>query len=287
MPRKVTTGRVGRPILGDLVSQDNALKSVVSGDNIILDPNNGNVEVTSHVEIADDKQARFSDGASYVSLEAPAAVTSGPLNLVLPAADGTNGQVLQTNGSGALSFTTQQLAVSNRTTSDSNTYYLAMVDATSLSGGQEDTLAVSDSNRLQFTPNPGRLTVNEIRIVGSTASSSTSSGAAQVTGGLGVGGQLTAQTIVESSSIALKENINPIADALDTITKLKGVTYDRTDNKEHEAGLIAEWVDEVIPELVSKDKEGNATGIKYSKLTAYLIEAVKILKDEVDSLKKL
>lgn len=287
MPRKVTTGTVGRPILGDIIAEDNILKSIVSGDNIVLQPNNGNVEITSHVDIADDRQVRFSDGSTYVSLEAPASVSSGPLNLVLPAADGTNGQVLQTNGSGALSFTTQRLSVSNRTTSDGNTYFLAMVDTASKDGGSEDTLAVSDNNRLQFTPNPGRLTVNEIRIVGTTASNSVSTGAAQVSGGLGVGGQLTAQTIVETSSIAVKENINPITNALETISKLNGVTYDRTDNNEHEAGLIAEWVNDVIPELVSKDSQGNTTGIKYSKLTAYLIEAVKLLKEEVDSLKKL
>jgi hypothetical protein len=99
-------------------------------------------------------------------------------------------------------------------------------------------------------------------------------------------GTFTATAIVESSSIVLKENITPIENALDSILKLSGVTYDRRDTQVHEAGLIAEWVNEVIPELVTKDSEGNAIGIKYSKLSAYLIEAVKSLKEQIDELKK-
>jgi hypothetical protein len=67
--------------------------------------------------------------------------------------------------------------------------------------------------------------------------------------------------------------------------KLSGVTYDRRDTQVHEAGLIAEWVDEVLPDLVTKDANGNAVGIKYSKLSAYLIECVKSLKQEIDVLK--
>ena len=46
-----------------------------------------------------------SNGASGVTLKAPASL-SGDVNFTLPGADGTNGQMIQTNGSGALSFTT-------------------------------------------------------------------------------------------------------------------------------------------------------------------------------------
>jgi hypothetical protein len=45
------------------------------------------------------------NGSNYVQLSAPASLTSST-NFTLPSADGTNGQVLTTNGSGALSFTT-------------------------------------------------------------------------------------------------------------------------------------------------------------------------------------
>lgn len=93
-------------------------------------------------------------------------------------------------------------------------------------------------------------------------------------------------TITETSSIALKENINPIENALDSIVQLLGVTYDRKDGStKNEAGLIAEDVNRVIPSVVAKDANGNPTGINYSRLSAYLIEAVKSLKQEIDVLK--
>lgn len=94
-------------------------------------------------------------------------------------------------------------------------------------------------------------------------------------------------TITENSSIAYKENVNPIMDALSKILMLNGVTYDRTagsDNK-GEAGLIAEDVYQVLPNLVQL-KDGKPDGVCYNRLTAYLIEAVKTLSAEVEKLKK-
>ena len=290
MPRKITSGRVGKALLGDIFTQDNALKSVVAGANITLEPtqdggNNAIVESKAPLLVSDEKQLRLGDsGSNYAGIRAPATISSS-YSLTLPANDGDADQTLVTDGSGALTWQTVTMSTVNRTAADNGTYYVAMIDSTSATSGGEDTLSFSDSSRLEFAPNPGKLTVNQMAIQSSTASSSTSTGALVVGGGAGFGGQITAQTIVETSSIALKENINPIQNALDIITQLNGVTYDRLDNKEHEAGLIAEWTNNVIPELVAKDSEGNATGIKYSKLTAYLIEAVKTLKNELDSIK--
>jgi hypothetical protein len=96
---------------------------------------------------------------------------------------------------------------------------------------------------------------------------------------------LTVDTLVEASTIILKENINPIENALNKISNLNGVLYNRKGYSDVEAGLIAEDVAEVLPEVVSFDESGNPHGIKYTKLTAYLIEAVKSLKAEILELK--
>jgi len=91
----------------------------------------------------------------------------------------------------------------------------------------------------------------------------------------------------ESSSIALKENVNPITNALDAISKLVGVTYDRKNgSSKNEPGLIAEEVDKILPNLVSHKEDGTAEGIFYSKITAYLVEAIKDLKSQIDPLKE-
>lgn len=134
----------------------------------------------------------------------------------------------------------------------------------------------------------GTATFNgQVRVTNSTASSSTTTGAFVVTGGVGVGGRITCTTLVETSSIALKENINPITNALDSILKLNGVTYDRKDTSNtDEAGLIAEEVDTILPNVVSKDTTGNPYGIYYTKLVAYLIEAIKEQQIQIEELKK-
>jgi len=64
---------------------------------------------TVNLIIDNQKEIRFrettANGTNYVALKAPASV-SADLTFTLPATDGTNGQVLTTNGSGVLSFTT-------------------------------------------------------------------------------------------------------------------------------------------------------------------------------------
>ena len=104
-------------------------------------------------------------------------------------------------------------------------------------------------------------------------------------GGVGIAGTLYTVGLVETSSIVFKENINPITGALDAILKLTGVTYDRKDNKKHEAGLIAEEVYKFAPDLVALDEKGKPYGIHYTKISAYLIECIKTLQSEIDQLK--
>jgi hypothetical protein len=283
MPRKITSGVVGGPILGTLSTGSNTFASRESNTNIILAPNGtGVTEFTKDLYTSGNAGIRLGDSdTNYALLKAPAALT-GNYTLTLPTDDGAANNVLVTDGSGVLSWTSNALTVTNRTAADNGTYYITMSDSTS---GTEDTLSVADGSRLNFVPNPGRLTTAELRASASTASSSTTSGALVVTGGAGFGGQVTAVSIVETSSITLKENINPIENALASILSLRGVTYDRLDNNEHESGLIAEWTEEVLPELVTRDTNNDVVGIKYTKLTAYLIEAIKSLKLEIDELK--
>ena len=64
---------------------------------------------TVNLILDNQKEIRFrettANGTNYVALKAPASL-SADLTFTLPSADGTNGQVLTTNGSGVLSFAT-------------------------------------------------------------------------------------------------------------------------------------------------------------------------------------
>jgi hypothetical protein len=133
----------------------------------------------------------------------------------------------------------------------------------------------------------GRITANNIAITATTASTSTTTGALTVAGGVGVAGRLTVTDLVETSSVTLKENINPLQNALDYILQLEGVIYDRKDgSSKDEAGFIAEQVNKILPSLVTKDENGKIHGLKYTKLIAYLVESIKDQQSQIEELKK-
>lgn len=83
----------------------------------------------------------------------------------------------------------------------------------------------------------------------------------------------------------LKNNIEPIVNALDIIGKLHGYRYERIDNdNQPQIGVIAQEVEEVLPEAVGRHPKGFMT-VFYQQLTAVLIEAVNELREEVKQLK--
>ena len=69
------------------------------------------------------------------------------------------------------------------------------------------------------------------------------------------------------------------------VQSLQGVSYDLKSNGQHQIGLIAEDVGEVIPEVVSYEKNGvDAQGVDYGRLTALLVEATKEQQVEIERL---
>lgn len=126
----------------------------------------------------------------------------------------------------------------------------------------------------------------QLSITSGIASTSTTTGSLVVTGGIGVSGRATVGNLVETSTIAVKENIRPLENSLDIVKQLSGVLYDRTDLMSYnESGLIAEDVNRVLPNVVSKDETGKPEGIMYTKLIAYLVEAIKDQQQQIDDLK--
>ena len=94
-----------------------------------------------------------------------------------------------------------------------------------------------------------------------------------------------------SSDKRLKTNIKPVDDSLNKIIKLNGVSFewkdgydDRVENKTN-LGIIAQDVQEVIPEIVKERKDGYLA-VQYDQLVPVLIEAVKDQQKQIDELKK-
>jgi hypothetical protein len=112
-------------------------------------------------------------------------------------------------------------------------------------------------------------------------------GATGQVGRIDASGNLTVSGNVSGySDIRLKDNIQTIPNALDKVSKLRGVEFDRNDIEEnpHQIGVIAQEVEEIIPEVVNTDNMG-IKSVAYGNLVGLLIEAIKDLKEEVNELK--
>ena len=100
------------------------------------------------------------------------------------------------------------------------------------------------------------------------------------TGDLTVGG-----TIRTSSDEKLKTNIETIEEAKDKILQLRGVKYKRIDSGVEQYGVIAQEVENIIPELVHQDSELKT--VDYIPLIAFLIESVKSQQEEINELREI
>ena len=110
----------------------------------------------------------------------------------------------------------------------------------------------------------------------------TSSTGVSITGALVASGDVTA-----FSDAKLKTEISTINDALSTVGKLRGVSYKWLKDNKPSIGVIAQEVEEIIPEVVHTNQlDGeDVKSVDYGKLVGVLIEAIKELKAEVDELK--
>ena len=173
------------------------------------------------------------------------ASSSSYYTLSLPIADGTPTQYLGTDGSGHLNFYT-------------------------LSGNNTTNFAAKSIG------------------VGAGVNASNNNGEIRAAGNI---------TAYYSSDERLKENVKNIPNALTMIKALNGVEFDWTDEyieenggedgyfiRKHDVGVIAQEVEKVLPEIVGTREDGYKS-VKYERLVAVLIEAVKELSAEVDRLK--
>jgi hypothetical protein len=101
---------------------------------------------------------------------------------------------------------------------------------------------------------------------------------------LDVNGTARVTTLIETSAAKYKTNIQPLDSQLSKVTQLEPVTFDwiNKPNPKTNIGLIADEVEKLYPEFVSKTEDGEIEGIEYSKLTTVLIQSIKELKEIVD-----
>lgn len=106
-------------------------------------------------------------------------------------------------------------------------------------------------------------------------------------------GDVFAKSYMNISDARLKTHVQPLTGVLEKVQQLRGVSYERINanrssngsTARREVGVIAQEVEAVFPELVSKWGDQGYKAVDYTKLAAVLIEAVKELKSDNEALR--
>lgn len=104
-----------------------------------------------------------------------------------------------------------------------------------------------------------------------------------------VGGSLYAEgDIVAYSDARKKTDIITIDNALDKVLQLRGVYYTRIDaaEKGRQTGVIAQEINEVLPEVVTYASDIDEYGVSYGNIAGVLIEAIKEQQQQIADLKE-
>jgi hypothetical protein len=137
----------------------------------------------------------------------------------------------------------------------------------------------------------------DVVLTATTASTSSITGALKTAGGLGVqlnlhvGGDTTivgtmaATTVSETSDRRFKKDIETLSNALETVTKMRGVKWNWNSKnakgkkfpKGMQTGFIAQEIEEIVSSAVRTDAEGWKS-IAYTQLIPFVVEAVKELQ---------
>ena len=96
-----------------------------------------------------------------------------------------------------------------------------------------------------------------------------------------------------TSDMRLKDNIEPISDALSKVNALTGYTFTYEKDGRQSAGLLAQEVEEVLPSAVAnrklplqKSDDNEYKTLEYNQTIALLVESIKELKQKVDELER-
>ena len=147
-------------------------------------------------------------------------------------------------------------SVSTRTLTLANLGYTGATNANYITNNNEIT---NGRNFTTYTSNQATDTTSNVNFASVTAS-----------------GNVTA-----FSDATLKTDIHTINEALGIVGKLRGVTYKWLSNGEADIGVIAQEVQEVVPEVIKETVDGIKT-VDYGRLVSVLINAVNELNEKLD-----
>ena len=189
--------------------------------------------------------ASITIGSNSFTANSTAIVIADPLTA--NSSTGSQGQALLSNGSTGSPYWGTAAASLTDDTSANSSRYLLFANQTS---GSLANVYVSSTN-LTFNPSTGTL---------------------------------TSVFLTASSDIRLKENVEQINSSVGILSRLRGVSFNRTGSGIKDYGVIAQEIEQVLPTLVHQDTEGYKS-VSYNSIIGFLIEAIRELKQEINELK--
>ncbi|MGV1012654.1 MAG: tail fiber domain-containing protein [Flavobacterium sp.] len=243
--------------------------------NLALNPNGGNVGIgttnpTAKLNVSGGGIRIFNGFANNVTRPALSTSTIGNYEIRgvgagggSTQADGSDDGFLRLSAGGGTSSNTQ-----------------SSIDLTGYS-----TVADMSSNIAMRTAGAERLRIDNAGNVGI--------GTITPTTKLYVNGDITANSVAGTSDIRFKTNIRPVTNALDKVKALQGVYFnwnqktfpEKEFGAQDELGFIAQEVEKIVPEIVVKEKtKEEYRSVKYDKLVALLVEAIKEQQKQIESL---
>jgi hypothetical protein len=266
-------------LTGNVTSVGNAttIASGVVTSDMIVDGTIVNGDINASAAIVDTKLATISTGGK-VSNSATTATSANTVSAIV-ARDGSgnfSAGTITAALTGNASTATTAAALTNART----------INGTSFDGSANITIAnlVSGSSQVTLSSTTGGTTASNVQFnsLGIGMAASATAGRIDATNDI---------VAFSSSDIRFKENITPIENALDKISKISGNTYDwKAENKiEHgyegnDVGVIAQEIEAVLPQLV-QTRENGFKAVKYDKLVALLIEGIKEQQTQIEKLR--
>jgi hypothetical protein len=278
---------------------------------------NGGANVTLNAKLSNNFDAnttgiitasQFSTGASGVGININSNTISGPANLTIdPAGIGDDTGAVRIKGdlfvdgtqtfinSTIIEFADFQIGIGTTATTN------LLLDGAGIGiGSTENRKTFTYKNSSESLKSSENLDISsgktykingvEVLSSGTLGTNITSSSLTSVgtlinlsVGNINSTGIITATDFNSASDINLKENIRKIDNPIDKIVKIDGVRFDWKSDNKPSMGVIAQNIEEVLPELVSGEESKT---VNYNGIIGLLIECVKTQQEQIDELNK-
>jgi len=257
-------------------------------------PVNFSQDVRFDADTSISKTLTLSQGTQSTSTTTGDLIVAGGVGIAKSVYVGGNLTVSGKFNGGSVEFGNVQIAQTTDNTIDTSSGSLTLSSASggmNLDANEVDVNAnmdVSGNVDLNSSSLSKITTMSIAKVQSTTNSTSKTTGALIVSGGVGinndlqVGGDITA---FASSDINLKENINVIPNALDKINAISGNTFTWKDSdKGEDTGVIAQEIEALGLPGVTTIRDDGTKAVRYEKLVPVLIQAIKELSAKVDAL---